>query len=518
MEGASATGRPVTPRPGRSVIPVIVVAVVVVAAAVIVLGVYQTSRPPGVRYVTVPATLGATNGSPVGLDSGFLGVNVRADEALPGTTADALNASGVHFARWPGGSLGDRYDPLYDDGQGAVYSPNGQPLAANATLAQFVGWCESVACQSVITLPAEIDNASMAEAIVNYTVGPLGFHPTYWEIGNEPALWSHFGIPWPAWNSSQNVTATPAEFAQVVRAYVPAILAADPGAGIVGIGGIGKGNGDPAAWFDPVFQAEGPNLSAMAIHIYPTNGSEYAIGGTAGYFAALSGPTSIPARVATAEDAIASGCTHCHLRLLVDEFQVGTNFTGANALSGGELAAYVATEIVEALSLPIASLDYFDLSGVTPGAWLGPDGSPPSASFALYDALGQGFGSWGAQVTVASSTPGLWAAEGGNSPGDLPNLLLADANPSVGYRVNLSGWFSGAGTVDGWTFNGSAATPSDLSAGAGELGNWTLPPLSIALFSTFGHPLPIGNARAAPSTSRATVVVPAASAVARRAD
>jgi hypothetical protein len=518
MGDASTTGRPSAHRPARFLVPLIVVTVVVIAATGIVLGVYQTSRSPSVNYPTIPATLGSPNGSPVALDNGYLGVNVRADEALPGTTEESLNASGVHFARWPGGSLGDRYDPLYDDGQGAVYSPNGQPLAANATLAQFADWCESVACQSVITLPAEIDNASMAEVIVNYTVVTLGFHPTYWEIGNEPALWSHFGIPWTAWNTTQNVTVTPAEFAQVVRSYVPAIRAADPGAGIVGIGGIGKGNGDPAAWFDPIFQAEGPNLTAMAIHIYPTNGTQYAVGGTAGLFAALSGTTSIPSRVGVAEEAIADGCAHCHLRLLVDEFQVGTNFTVGEALSGGDLATYVATEIVQSLPLPIASLDYFDLSGETPGAWLGPNGSPPSASFALYDALGQGFGSWGAQVRVSSSTPGLWAAEGGGSPGSLPNLLLANANPSVGYRVDLSGWFSDAGTLDGWAFNGSASTPSDISIGSAGLDNWTVPPLSVALFSTSGHPLPIGNGRGGSPSSGPLAPPRGENAVARWAD
>ena len=48
-------------------------------------------------------------------------------------------------------------------------------------------------------VPAEIDNPSLAEQIVNYTEVNLSFHPAYWMIGNEPELWGHWQVPWKNW-------------------------------------------------------------------------------------------------------------------------------------------------------------------------------------------------------------------------------------------------------------------------------------------------------------------------------
>ena len=55
-----------------------------------------------------------------------------------------------------------------------------------------------------------MNEPAVAAAEVDYVVHTLGFEPSYWELGNEPVNWNHFGVPWAQWNLSQRLNATPA--------------------------------------------------------------------------------------------------------------------------------------------------------------------------------------------------------------------------------------------------------------------------------------------------------------------
>src|SRR4029077_6850449 len=110
--------------------------------------------------------------------------------------------------------------------------------------------------------PAEIDSPSTAAYDVAYTEQVLQFRPAYWEIGNEPAIWTHFQLPWSEWAPAQNLNATPVQFAQVVQRYVTAIHAVDPSAAIIGLGGVGTGAYGETPWITSTVRLNGPNLSA----------------------------------------------------------------------------------------------------------------------------------------------------------------------------------------------------------------------------------------------------------------
>ena len=97
---------------------------------------------------------------------------------------------------------------LTNDG-GGVYSP---PV----NLSSFAAWCIQLGCHAIIQLPTEIASPSTAAFEVAYTEQVVRFIPDYWEIGNEPTTWTHFGIPWSQWNASQNYNATPLAFASLV--------------------------------------------------------------------------------------------------------------------------------------------------------------------------------------------------------------------------------------------------------------------------------------------------------------
>ncbi len=482
--GSGMFGSPNDPDRPRWIIIASTVIVIAIAVPLVWIALSPAPSSPMESAPSVPASIGAANGSAIALDDGFLGVNLRADEYLAGPALSALNATGIRFVRWPGGELGDRFDPLADNDTGTIVPDDGIAFPANTSLAEFTRWCRAEDCRAVITLPAEIDNASFAEAIVNYTERTLGLRPAYWEIGNEPALWRHFDIPWSAWNDSQNVTPTPEQYAGLVGAYVSAIRAVDPATPIIGIGGIGLGASGVARWFDPTLEADGPNLSAMAIHVYPA-GAGYPSTDLSDWFASLAGETGLPARVANASAAIAAGCPACRISVLVDEFQTGTDLTAADSLSGGYLAAYVGAEIVDALPLPIASLDYFDLQGTTPGAWLGPTGAP-SPALELYEALHGRLGTYAEPLVVSSSLPGLEAAAGGNSTTGLDNLLLVNTNPQYSYRVDASERFPGLAASTAWIFNGSGASPVVVTVPSGAAANWTIAPGSVVLLTVGG--------------------------------
>jgi hypothetical protein len=505
-----------------------VIVVVVVAAVLVIvpleLGHTSSSPSPAPpRYPTLGASLGGVNGSAVPLTPSLLGVNLRADVAFPPASQAALNSTGVRFARWPGGGDGDRLDPLADDDRGLIYNDSGVAAPANTTFAQFVDWCRSVACQSIVTLPGEVDNASNALAIVNYSERSLDFRPTYWEIGNEPALWTHFGIPWNQWSKAQTLSPTPVGYAQLVQQYVRAIHTVDPTTGIIGIAGIGPSSVSQSTWITDTVEVNGPNLSAIAIHVYPA-GPGYPPNDTIDWFSTLHGHSALPYRVPNALLTVASACATCHISLLVDEFQTGTLLTSANSLSGGYLAAYIGAELVQVLPLPLASLDYYDFQSNTPGAWLDQKGTA-SASFDLYQALLSDFGDYGQQLNVTSSGGGLLVAEGGTSATSLGNLLLVNTNATYAFRVNLAQEFPGAARGSAWVFDGASSAPTTQNMDASTAGNWTIPPASLVIFSgigpaSLGEPRtptdPVeetGSARAAAETSGSGFFDPAAAPI-----
>ena len=440
-----------------------------------------TVFPPPIGGVN--ATLTRVTGPPVDLAAGRLGVNVRADVPLTASTANVLNATDVRMVRWPGGGLGDRFDPIANEGAGLIYASNGSAVAPATTFAGFASWCRTVGCDAIVTLPAEVDNASLAAAIVQYSLTSLHFRPAYWELGDEPALWDHFAIPWTAWSATQTSGTTPQGFAQLVQAYVAAIRGVDPTTPIVGIGGVGVGGSQPA-WIEDDVATNGPNLSAVAIHVYPS-GTISGPTPLTTWFSALQGSTSLPSRVnATIQD-VTGSCSTCNVSVLVDEFATGTGVPPGDGLTGGYLASYVGAELVQSIPLDIRTLAYYDLQSGTPGAWLSTSGTP-SATYTLYQDWAQRLGTFAAPLGVTSSASGLLAALGGNASTALDDLILVNSNSTVTFRLDLAQTFASASSasVEGW--NGPDPGPTSLSWGTQAAANFTLAPMSLAIFTGLG--------------------------------
>ncbi|MGA8664900.1 MAG: hypothetical protein WB809_07545 [Thermoplasmata archaeon] len=441
--------------------------------------------PPGVVPRGPPANANLTppTALPVLLTDGRLGVDVRADQRLDSQDAAAINTTGARMVRWPGGALGDRFDPLGDSDAGTIYTVNGTSVSPATSYPEFVSWCGWVRCQSIVTLPAEIDNATLAAAIVSYSVHTLHFFPTYWEIGNEPLMWTHFGIPWTSWNLTQDVVARPSSFASLVQSYVASIRSVDPTTPILGIGGVGAG-GSQSTWITDDVATNGPNLTGVAIHVYPAgniNGPEP----PTTWLASLQSGSALPTRVNSTLSEVNATCPTCHLDVLADELGTGTLVPQGDEITGGYLATYVSAEILQSLPLRLASADYYNLESETPGAWFSPSGAPSPAYFA-YSNWAEQVGSYAAPLGVSSKATGLLAAVGGASAGTLTNLILVNVNTSFTFSLNLSKDFADVAEASILTWNGSSGSPSNLTWGPAGPTNLTVPPMSLAILSNVG--------------------------------
>jgi hypothetical protein len=157
-----------------------------------------------------------------------------------------------------------------DQINGLAYSSDGTSTPVfRSNDSAFISFCRTLHCRALMGVPAEINDPSEGAAVVQYVEGTLGFHPYYWGIGNEPQGWTHYGIPWTKWRTTDNSTITPLGYAKLVQRYVSAMRAVDPTMRIIGIESADGGQGYDSQWLDEVAIVDGSNLSAVAIHPYP---------------------------------------------------------------------------------------------------------------------------------------------------------------------------------------------------------------------------------------------------------
>lgn len=384
------------PAPPTRPDPTLVTLVVLALVAASIFGAAYYLAGPRTHAAVVPSvsanlTTPGSNVSVIGrLPPGFFGIDLREEyppAIAPGAPVNALNGTPVAFYRWPGGDIAESFDVLND----TIYAPDGAPSPAITSLSAFASWCLSIGCKAILQLPTEIDNASYAAAEVNYTEDVLGLHPAYFEFGNEPADWTHFGIPWADWNASQNISPTPTEYAAVVHAYIAAINRSATGARFLGIGGVGEGAYSEPTWLGTLARVDGPNLSGVALHVYPAgNGS--AGRNLTDFFATLNGSAAIVNRMPADRSAIdlnltAAGDPAAIATFAIFADEVGSGTTGspyAAFESGYPEVPYVATEILQALGRNLTGFALFAYESGYPGSYLNASTGTPRPIASLY--------------------------------------------------------------------------------------------------------------------------------------
>ncbi len=410
-------------------------------------------------------------GGPATPFPGYFGVNFRPTEAVGPTASAQIVGTAINLLRWPGGAIGDRFNKS----TGVMYLGGGQTVKLKENEAQFVTWCRSIQCHTMFQVPAEINDPALAAWEVRYTEAVLGFYPDYWEIGNEPALWHHFGKPWSAWLPSDNVNATPPQYAQVVHRYVAAMRAIDPQIRIVGLPGIGQGSHGETGWIRATVAMNGPNLSAVAIHVYPA-GSGSGGSSLSQFFGTLTGKGSIPARIPADRQAILQACPRCTgISIMVTELGAGSQGGGAWAtyMASYPEVPYIGAELAQGLNLNVSNTDVFALQSTYAGSLYDYGGSPHPVD-SLYSKLLSHFAPNVLPTTISPSGGGVYAAAA--EAADRTAITLFAVNTNVGTTVNLSvigPGFPVSGAYHRWYWDPTLSSVQNLTA-SGPTSQFTL--------------------------------------------
>lgn len=350
---------------GRWVLKVGVVIVVILLAWVWI----GVEHDAAVAATDAPSTINTPNGvTPAGVVAGklvvtnqtyalspqFFGVNVHAVGVHNQSLAALVNAT--PFVAFRFSPLGEATDQVH----AVTYSQNGVPSASYAqTDAEFVTWCHWIHCRATMMVPAEIDNATEAAATIRYVEQTLGFHPTYWAIGNEPQEWTHWGIAWPDWRSTDTSTPTPTQYAVEVQQYVVAMRDVDPNIRIIGIEST-VGGTLAGAWLKDLLQVDGPNLTAVAYHAYPL-GTGNVPASLATFYNALTNPLAFPLNYPETESIIHATCPSCKLSVFVDELNAGLGGNFSSYMTGYPEVPFISAALITAMQERVDRVLFFDL-------------------------------------------------------------------------------------------------------------------------------------------------------------
>jgi hypothetical protein len=312
----------------------------VIALAVAAVALLTVPVPP--TAALYPATSRSPASAPTPLQGPIAGLKLQAGNLtspyLWGTVVsprahilpdeDSLvNATPDRLVLFPGAVSGDQYNMINNSMLSFVRVKgiwHTSFAAPPTSVTEFVQWCRSISCTAMFQVPGEIDNPAFAAQVVRYVEVNLSFRPAYWEVGNEPALWTQWNRSWPEWSHSAPVSnATPMQYATEVYQYYLAMSTVDPNVEFIGLPGIGKGGSSTAGqWLTDVIRVFDQNrslshLAGVGFHEYPAgkwaadcpplNNSTCPT--LANFYEAVVGPNSIGTRIGEDERTICRGLT-----------------------------------------------------------------------------------------------------------------------------------------------------------------------------------------------------------------
>ncbi len=390
-----------------------------------------------------------------------------------------LNTTPVTWFRF--GGEGKAYDPTTEtdwvppSGSGA-YVPLHLQLW---NFSWFESWCASRAggCRWLGYLPGEENNTQAAVHTADWYHSVLGFVPQYWEFGNEPEVWTHFGKNYSAWSTSDGLAPTAAGYATMVHNYISALAPLYPSDRYVGI------EAACASCFPTLVSAtaglNGPELSAMAYHSYPAGtGSSTDL---AQFYSTLTGPDNLTTTAAHFRGLYASACAGCEsVPLQVGEYQAGppTDWSPFWAQYPG--AVFLAGSVVQALESNVTMFTVYDSD-----ALFNASGGAATPEGLLYQYLLSNL-TMGDDYAVRVAAPGvngLFSVLVRNQSREA--FLLVNANTSTSLNLTLpASGFPAGGVGSVWTWSPATALPvADRGISLGF--TYQVPPQGILLLANY---------------------------------
>ena len=454
-------------------------------------------------YTTLPTTL-TLNRSSVNLSSDFWGTTVNNEVRMFRGETNAVNATPAKVLVWPGAMAGEDYDPFTDTHYSTYY---GTPTHALTNETQFVQMCRAIHCTAIMQVPAEIDNPSIAEEIVNYTEVNLSFTPAFWMIGNEPELWNHWKVAWKNWGSDYTSGPDPTQFGDEVVNYVKAIRAVDNTTPILGLpaSGCTCGYYTFAQWIAGVLAVTGNKIQAVAFHEYPAGWLGTGNGSLQAFYGTIQSAADIPIRMAAARAAVESTCPGCNVSVFISELGSALSWSayGQYAIGfSGDLS--LASQITQAMDVNLTNIDLFATELATTNSWFGTNGSART-DYSLYTNVFDHLGTQSFSVNTTGLGRTVYAIDT-IAPNDQGRRDLLVVNDNISHSVSFSptfAEFSGDSPVQALNWNGSihysksnttgwvepyTPTPIPRAYPNGLPSNYTLPPQSMVLFETYPAP------------------------------
>ncbi len=363
---------------------------------------------------------------------------------------------------------------------GRLYSASGSVSSGcGFDVASLKTWCASTTprCHAIIALPGENNNSGEDAAIARWIVQTVGFQPAYWSIGNEPTGWTHYGIPWTSWRSTDHSAASPLAYAFDVKSAIAAVSGVDPGARFIGIEAACSCN---TAWFQDVARVDGAVIAAIAFHNYPSSGTTRET--LSQFYAPLASSHNVTSSVATVRSAIRGSCASCAtMPLFVNEYNAGPGWAPSNFGGTYANAVFLAASVVQALLGNVTQLTIFNLQSRSSGNYgfslmdskgtVGPAGTLFSGLL-RHLATGVAY-----SERISPGAANAWVVLTGNASTE--SLLVVNANPARGLSLTLpSGLLPGLfATVYRW---GPAMSTPTSSGGLAPL-TWSIPAQGILL-------------------------------------
>jgi len=485
------------------------------------LGLATSLQPIGPNQ-TVGLTIDDTS---FNLTNYFWGTTVQPRVSLFRDEGTLVNATPTQIVVWPGAEAGETLNPLNNsifvsgvrDGVQFRWTP------ALTSEAQFVAWCKSINCTAIFQVPGEIDNASFAAEIVDYTVNTLHFQPKYWEVGNEPELWKHWNESWNDWPNGNPSTPTPINYAIEVIQYYEAMKVIDPAIQFIGIPATGRPNSQypPQYWFGNVTRIDGPvlgpALAAESFHEYPggrqeklTKAHDYSL---QAYYLTLDSENSLAAHVNGPKGLVpviqqneSEYCPkNCSIQFFVTELGAALSHSPFGEKFGAGFGGTLveAVSIIQAINLGrnVSNVDLFSAVSLTNNSWFSTTGSTRP----IYNLYSQIFPHLGAEAfPVNISDQNLnWSVFGTSTlaPHDdnRSDLLVVNTNLTTAatFSPRLPGNI-GTNPAEIWQWNGSlygntdtvnvrpdTLGPVEYEDSGGLPSTFTLPPQSLVLFESY---------------------------------
>jgi hypothetical protein len=323
----------------------------------------QLPPPSGQLGIGVSTTLSLGGVSGVHFATPFWGVNTADNYAPQSQLALGrfLNSTPITMVRLGGGD--DGYDPTTAIEYQAPPSGSGHFVAVHGVLVNFTwfkSWCYSKTphCLWMAYLPGEENNTQAAIHDAQYFHNVLRFVPTYWEFGNEPLAWTHYGLNRTSWSTTDASDVTGAGYATMVHNYIAAVTKLFPTDRFLG---IQNSCACSPSLITTLAQVDGSEISGMAYHEYPwIDGSNTS---PTQFYGALASVRNIPNTTAHMESMVAAGCSTCSkIPISIGEYQAGpvpvhsplaANYTGV---------PFIAASVIQALENNVSTFTIFNIA------------------------------------------------------------------------------------------------------------------------------------------------------------